>query len=181
MQIFFGFLSKRHLTHPNNDRNLSQSETHAERDFEVSAGAERCSARNCTAEIDIKSVDVFMTHTTTGPDREQRNPAVAGETCHAVVSHPVYTRAGISRRMINLPSRFEPPSYRHGYFNILKFHPKRAVYQNLRHKLRAAIPPTPLANPPDILYPLRCRDSPMSRTAMSAFHTCPFVRRRREN
>lgn len=27
-----------------------------------------------------------------------------------------------------------------GYFNILKFHPKRAVYQNLRHKLRRRYP-----------------------------------------
>lgn len=77
------------------------------------------------------------------------------------VAHPIYTQVGISRRMINLPSRFEPPSYRHGYFNILKFHPKRAVYQNLHHKLRAATPPIPLANPPDILHPPRCRDSPM--------------------
>jgi len=110
-----------------------------------------------------------MTRTTTGSDRERRiSRSQERRVFRAVVSHPVYTRAGISRRMINLPSRFEPPSYRHGYFNILKFHPKRAVYQNLCHKLRPATPPIPLANPPDILHPLRCRDSPMRRTAPSA-------------
>lgn len=109
-----------------------------------------------------------MTRTTTRLDRERRNPRSRERRINTVVSHPVYIRAGISRRMINLPSRFELPSYRHGYFNILKFHPKRAVYQNLRHKLRAATPPTPLANPLDILHPLRCRDSPMPRTARFA-------------
>lgn len=130
-------------SHPNNDRNLTNGEDRAI--LKQAASAQKCSVWNRIAEIDVKSVDIFMTRTTTRPNGERRIPAVARETCHAVVSHPVYTRSGISRRMINLPSRFEPPSYRHGYFNILKFHPKRAVYQNLRHKLRAATPPTPLA------------------------------------
>lgn len=131
------------ISHSDNNRNLARS------NFVTSTNVQRCSVWNRIAEIDVKSVNIFMTRTTR-PDRERRIPRSREGR---VVSHPVYNRAGISRRMINLPSRFEPPSYRRGYFNILKFHPKRAVYQNLRHKLRAAIPPTPLANPPDILHP----------------------------
>lgn len=45
---------------------------------------------------------------------------------------------------------------RRGYFNILKFHPKRVVYQNLRHKLLAVAtpPPSPPSRfaPADILH-----------------------------
>lgn len=140
--------------HSNNDRNLTDRKRRA--NLKHPPVLQKCSVWNRIAEIDVKTVDVFMTHTTT--ESESRGRERVSRCC---VAHPVYTQVGISRRMINLPSRFEPPSYRHGYFNILKFHPKRAVYQNLRHKLHAATPPIPLANPPDILHPPRCRDSPM--------------------
>lgn len=98
-----------------------------------------------------------------GPDREwqilrSHEKGGARRMCDVVVSHPVYAGRYLPR-MINLPSRFEPPSYRRGYFNILKFHPKRAVYQNLRHKLHVATLPPFLASPADILHAPRCRDS----------------------
>lgn len=81
-------------------------------------------------------------------------------------------------RMINLPSRFEPLSYRRSYFNILKFYPKCAVYQNFYHKLPARLFPEP---PPCTPF---ARRAPLPRRAIlfalssaRAFRTCPFARR----
>lgn len=83
----------------------------------------------------------------------------------------LYTRRYLPR-MINLPSRFKPLSYRRSYFNILKFYPKCAVYQNFYHKLPTRLfprPPVPLSlvrpSSSSILFAL---------SATHTFRTCPF-------
>lgn len=139
-------------------------------DFEVSSGAAqrrgraRIRGRNRIAN-GAKPVDVFMTgrRATARPDRRGLArpdrvrdvasrccvaPGICGPVSPAHDKSPVAVRASIA--------------YRRGYFNILKFHPKRALYQNLRHKLRAATRPLPSASTLTFCIPLgvqigRCR------------------------
>lgn len=85
-----------------------------------------------------------------------------GCSCCVAAQH-LYTT--ISPARDKSPVAVRPPlSYRRSYFNILKFYPKCAVYQNFYHKLLARLS----SLLPPLFYSL-CVSLLSSRT-----RTCPF-------
>lgn len=124
---------------PRRDRNRVGAELNLADVFIGREGGRQCSAAKC------RGVGI-----------------VEGWGCCVAAQH-LYTT--ISPAHDKSPVAVRPPlSYRRSYFNILKFYPKCAVYQNFYHKLLARLSSPYL--PASLFYSL----CPLS----SRTRTCPF-------